>query len=104
MPTHTRERPARGRRRPLGYRFASFERCESTPNPNGNQTGLLTSPWRQLGDITSDILELPVENFVCRPMRPSERSLVVACWWRMRREGVKLPAEPGVIVIEGGQS
>ncbi len=48
------------------------------------------------------IVELPVENFVRRPMRPSDRSLVVACYWRMRREGVRLPAERGVILIEGG--
>ena len=41
------------------------------------------------------------EDLHLRPMRASERSLVVACWWAMRREGVRLPAEPGVIVIEG---
>ncbi len=50
------------------------------------------------------IIEWPVENFIRRPMRPSERSLVVACWWRMRREGVRLPADRGVIVIDGGAS
>ncbi len=48
------------------------------------------------------VIELPVENLVRRPMRPSERNLVVACWWAMRRAGVKLPAEKGVIVIDGG--
>ena len=50
------------------------------------------------------ILELPVENFVRRPMRAEERSLVVALWWAMRREGGRLPAEKGVIVISGGKS
>ena len=43
-----------------------------------------------------------LDDLRLRPMRPSERSLVVACWWAMRGAGVKLPAEPGVIVIEGG--
>ncbi len=47
-------------------------------------------------------IDLPIDGFIPRPMRPSERSLVVACWWAMRREGVRLPAEKGVIVIDGG--
>ena len=102
MADHKSERPAGCDRGPFGNRFASFERCETTPDPNGNQTGLLTSV-RRLGDITADIIELPVENLVRRPMRAEERSLVVSCWWRMRREGVKLPPEPGVIVVPGGR-
>ena len=31
------------KRRPLGYRFASYERCETKPTPSQNQTGLLNS-------------------------------------------------------------
>ncbi len=54
--------------------------------------------------ISPGVIEIPVDDLHLRPMRPSERSLVVACWWRMRREGVKLPPEPGVIVIDGGWS
>ena len=50
------------------------------------------------------VIDLPVDSFHPRPMRKSERSLVVACWWAMRREGVKLPAERGVILIDGGKS
>ncbi len=53
---------------------------------------------------TTTSINLPVDSFVERPMRPGERSLVVSCWWRMRREGVRLPAERGVIVIDGGRS
>ena len=49
------------------------------------------------------IIALPFDNFIPRPMRPKERSLVVACWWAMRRAGERLPAEKGVIVIEGGR-
>ena len=48
-------------------------------------------------------LDFPVADLHRREMDPSERSLVVACWWAMRREGVRLPAERNVIVIEGGR-
>ncbi len=48
------------------------------------------------------VLDFPVADLHRREMDPSERSLVVACWWAMRREGVRLPAERGVIVIDGG--
>ena len=54
--------------------------------------------------ISPGVVELPVENLTHRPMRPDERSLMVAFWWRMRREGVRLPAERGVIVLEGGRA
>ncbi len=50
------------------------------------------------------VINLPLDGFIPRLMRPEERSLVVACWWRMRREGVRLPADRGVIVIDGGAS
>ena len=48
------------------------------------------------------VLDFSVADLHQREMDPSERSLVVACWWAMRREGVRLPAERGVIVIDGG--
>ena len=50
------------------------------------------------------VINLLLDGFIPRTIRPQERSLVVACWWRMRREGVHLPAEKGVIVIRGGRS
>ena len=31
------------------------------------------------------------------------RAEVRALWWRMRRRGVDLPAERGVIVVDGGR-
>jgi hypothetical protein len=37
-------------------------------------------------------------------LQPHERSLTVCLWWRLRREGVHLPAEPGVILLSGGKS
>ena len=65
-----------------------------TTRPRPTQTA------RQL----SETINLPVAAFHPRPMRPSERSLVVCSWWAMRREGVILPAEKGVIVIDGGRA
>ncbi len=50
------------------------------------------------------VINLELDGFIPRTIRPQERSLVVACWWRMRREGVRLPADRGVIVIDGGAS
>ena len=51
-----------------------------------------------------DVIDLPVDGFHPRPMRKSERSLVVCTWWAMRRYGVNMTAEPGVIVLNGGRS
>ena len=44
----------------------------------------------------------PVDDLHLRPMRSDERNLVVCVFWRLAREGVRLPAERGVIVINGG--
>ena len=57
----------------------------------------------QLSPDYPNVIDLPVENLHPRPMRAAERSLLVACWWRWRREGIELPAEHGVIVIDGGR-
>ena len=54
--------------------------------------------------ISPGVVELPVENLRRRPMRAKERSFVVCTWWAIRREGVRLPAERGVILIEGGRA
>ena len=68
------------------------------------QTDSTSSRLLQLDTIPDGFaVELPVENLRRRPMRREERSLVVSCWWRMRREGVRLLPEPNVIVIEGGR-
>ncbi len=50
------------------------------------------------------VIDLPVESFVERPMLPAERSLLRSIWWRQWRLGRRLPAERGVIVIDGGRS
>ena len=50
------------------------------------------------------VIELPVEILHRRPMRGEERSLVVGMFWRLAREGHRLPAERDIIVIDGGRS
>ena len=47
-------------------------------------------------------IDLPVDGIHPRPMRPCERFLLVCMWWRLRREGLNLPAAQGVILIDGG--
>ena len=37
-----------------------------------------------------------LDKLVCAQVR--------ALWWRQRRDGNRLPAESGIIVIEGGKS
>jgi len=35
-----------------------------------------------------------------RPMRPDELAELRAVWWRLAAHGIRMPAEPGVIVID----
>ncbi len=41
-------------------------------------------------------------QLVPRPVHPDEIPELRATWWRLARAGHRLPAESGVIVIEGG--
>ena len=41
-------------------------------------------------------------QLVSRPVRPDEIPDLRALWWRQAALGRRLPAERGVIVIEGG--
>ncbi len=79
-------------------------------HPGGNQGGpealdqsaqdLINTPLADLANRRIDrIYNLGLRR---RPIRSEERSLVVSCWWRMRREGVRLPPERGVILTDGG--
>ncbi len=47
---------------------------------------------------------LPVFRLFPRPMRPDEIPHVRRVWWDQARLGYRLPAEPGVILLEGGRS
>ena len=52
----------------------------------------------------SRIAFIPVAQLVPRPVRPSEVPELRALWWRQVALGHRLPAERGVIAIEGGRS
>ena len=39
-----------------------------------------------------------------RQMRPDELAEVRALWWRLAAQGIRLPAEVGVIAMRGGLS
>ena len=52
----------------------------------------------------SQVSDLPVSQLQPRPVRADELPELRALWWRHRAQGVTLPAEFGVIVIEGGRS
>ena len=47
-------------------------------------------------------LEIPFSQLRHRPIGPGELASLRAIWWRQASAGHRLPAEPGVIEIEGG--
>jgi hypothetical protein len=46
---------------------------------------------------------VPVDQLVPRSMRREEARDVRRVWWNQARLGYRLPAEPGMILIEGGR-
>ena len=47
---------------------------------------------------------IDIADLVPRPVRADEIPELRAIWWRQARLGHRLPAERGVIVIEGGRT
>ena len=47
---------------------------------------------------------ISVAQLVPRPIGPGELAELRVMWWRQARLGHRLPAEIGIIAIEGGQS
>ncbi len=52
----------------------------------------------------SHITFVNVTDLIPRPIRADEIPMLRAMWWRQARLGHRLPAERGVIVIEGGRT
>ena len=52
----------------------------------------------------SQVAFVDVAQLIPRPIRADEIPELRAMWWRQARLGHRLPAELGVIVLEGGQS
>ena len=68
-----------------------------------NHSEAQDSTFHSSPQATPTVLDFPLDQLRPRPMRDGERSLLRACWWRWRREGTEMPAERGVIVIDGGR-
>ncbi len=77
MPPDKRKPPARDRRLSEGVLLGGFDTSD-------HSLGILTSQLRP------------------RPIGPGELAELRAIFWRQRALGHRLPAEPDVIVIEGG--
>ncbi len=54
-------------------------------------------------DGSNHSLEIPTSQLLPRPVRPDELPELRAIFWRQVALGHRLPAERGVIVIEGGR-
>ncbi len=52
-------------------------------------------------DNSDPSLKIPVSQLRHRPIGPGELASLRALWWRQAALGHRLPAEIGVIVIEG---
>jgi len=52
----------------------------------------------------SQVAFIDIADLVPRPARADEIPELRAMWWRQARLGLRLPAEFGVIVIEGGRT
>ena len=74
------------------------------PRPGGDGGGPLKFVSLRSGDNSDATLDLPVSQLLPRPVRPDEIPELRGMWWRQARLGHRLPAEVGVIVIEGGRS
>ena len=71
------------------------------PRPGGNGRGPLEFIAASSSDGSDHGLEIPVSQLRHRPIGPGELAALRAVWWRQRALGHRLPAEIGVIVIEG---
>ena len=60
---------------------------------------------QRLSIVISTVADGPQEiELATRPMRPDEHQHVRRAWWRLSTEGQRLPAERGLIVIDGGRA
>ena len=65
-----------------------------------------SSASKEIAAVNSDgpdhSLDLDVSQLRCRPIGPGELAALRAMWWRQASAGHRLPAERGVVVIDGG--
>jgi len=72
------------------------------PRPGGNGRGLLEIIAAGSGDGSDNSLSFDPAQLHPRPIGPGELASLRALWWRQAALGHRLPAERGVILLEGG--
>ena len=84
----------RGARGTLGKLLASNDPKIIPASPN--------SKPRPLGPGEIASLEARIEALSYGEILPDDLGELRRLWWELARQGVRLPAQPGVIVITGG--
>ncbi len=77
------------------------EKRRAPPGGSGASSKIIAAVNSDGSDHTVD---LPVSQLLPRDVRPDEISELRAIWRRQAALGHHLPAERGVIVLEGGRS
>ena len=76
------------------------------PDKRGAPPGGSGTPLKNIalsiGDISEHSDSICVSQLLPRPVRPDEITELRALWWRQAALGHRMPAELGVIVLEGG--
>ncbi len=72
---------------------------KAPPGGNGASSKFIAAVNNDGSETTTDLL---VSQLVPRDVRPDEIPELRAMWWRQAAAGFRLPAELGVIVLEGG--
>ncbi len=57
---------------------------------------------RPLGPGEQAALEARIEQLAYGEVLPDDLTEVRRIWWSLARQGVRLPAQPGVLLIHGG--
>ena len=72
------------------------------PQPGANGCGPQKNFAIGNSDNSNPKLEIALSQLQHRPIGPGELAALRALWWRQASAGHRLPAEIGVIAIEGG--
>jgi hypothetical protein len=62
----------------------------------------LSNQPRPLGPSERAAIEARIEQLAYGEVLPDDLTEIRRIWWSLARQGVRLPAQPGVLVITGG--
>ena len=74
------------------------------PRPGGIGRGPLEFIAAGSGDGFDHTRTISISQLRHRPIGPGELASLRAMWWRQAGAGCRLPAEAGIIAIQGGRS